>query len=255
MAIPLRRARRSRPARAGFTLIELLVVIAVIALLASLLLPALSRAKAAARRAHCTSNLRQIGIGFAIYAGDHNFYPSDFRAFENLVIGEALSRIPLADASGVIYPAWEEARRPFLCPARNGGWYEYNHWGSGGWQRVVKKRPALGLGFSALGFSPEVMRREADVVAPSDMIAFGDIRWGLQWVAIPSNIGSGEGQLSIRGPSTPQFAFDRHQTGANVAFCDGHVEFGTRHRFDTQREEVRRRWNTDNEPHPEDWTP
>lgn len=62
--------------RRGFTLVELLIVITIIGILLSLLLPAVQSAREAARRTHCSSNMRQLGIALHLFHDVHQVFPA-----------------------------------------------------------------------------------------------------------------------------------------------------------------------------------
>lgn len=271
----MKSAASSPDNRGAFTFIELLVVIAIIGTLASLLLPSLIKAKAAVKATVCKNNLRQIAVALNSYVTDFEHYPAAGFA---VPMGNIVTLPYLDETPWFLVLLAHAGQNPnvFYCPANpavfrrknyprqvspfegfNPGSYGYNALGTQAFPSVrldATPRELLVLGLTpsfAASFNvvPKFLPSSA-VTMPSDMIAVGDSQSDGTNDFTISPIG-----LSDNSVAEQAWPGKRHRRGANIVFCDGHVEHARQKKWLERTPEARRRWNRDNEPHAEGWHP
>jgi len=201
--------------RSGFTLIELLVVIAIIAILAAILFPVFARARAKAQQNNCLSNTKQLALAALMYCSDND----DKFMSNNLALCTPASN---GQWAGAIYP-YVKNGQIYVCPTATGA-------------GVVPCEPSMTNIIPVLDYNYNSGLQnipQSSVKAPAQCILLheGDRAngtnsawgWGSYNYVWCSTFPGCSGFTP--NPNAYGGCLTRHNSGLNVAFCDGHAKW------------------------------
>ena len=220
--------------RRAFTLIELLVVIAIIAILAAILFPVFAQAKAAAKKTACLSNMKQVGTGLYLYAGDYeDTFILDSKYAIGNVGGPKCSATLNTNCQGknsyyISIQPYIKSYQLFICPEEtrpNTSYDGVNGTGkqiSYGYNEGPVSDHGWGLVSGDDTLPPRAGYNFSEVEAVAETFAFGDSQDG----GNPAITADNNLATASKTVTTPQM---RHAGSWQMSFADGHaksIKFG-----------------------------
>jgi len=249
-----------RNRQTGFTLIELLVVIAIIAILAAILFPVFARARENARRASCSSNLRQIGLAVMQYVQDYDEkYPKLNNIIDNQ-IPDAPSVIWTRTGTSTynwlwmtqVYP-YVKSAQVFRCPsfAATPDYDSYINMNYGANTMVIRTEAAGSLSVAAL---QAVASTYMILDAGTYQMSYTRVASPASFTYVPGTAAFANSGSSVdtRFNAPQDWQKGRHFHGVNVIFADGHVKWLKSSDVARQAQEIvagrPSNWSIDNTP-------